>query len=359
MWLKRIEFENFRNLKPAGLDLEQGLNWFVGENGQGKTNALEAPYFILTGKSFRTHRMADLIGTGAASFRLQSILQKGNSQIPIRLQYLDGKNQRFIGSKACKASDVYRMSAVFAFTARSKNFIEGSPDERRKFLDRIISYLNFDHMVALSRYRKVHSQLRSILHQSRDLHLYKSFKNSAIPIARQIVSNRVNFLESIHEDAQQLFGSLFFEQTPLKLKYKLKNCPDPDNYANRMLDISAREILTGRSLMGPQLDDVGIEFSSLKASSYASSGQIRAMILSILLAAREAYRRSFGFYPIMILDDIDAELDFKRLEKLLNYLEKRGQSLISTSKYDRIDRFPQSGNFYRLDDGSIDLERKV
>ncbi|CAM2007510.1 hypothetical protein APED_12645 [Acanthopleuribacter pedis] len=177
-----------------------------------------------------------------------------------------------------------------------------------------------------------------------------------IPIAQKIIDKRREFLELIREPSIAIHQNLFADQEPLFFSYRLHNCPVPNQYGQRHLDVCAEEMLHGRAVMGPHLDDLDIRFIDHKAKHFASSGQVRSIALSLKLAVRELYRERYGFHPPLLLDDIDAELDSERLLRLLNYLDTRGQTLISTSKYGTI-QGRLHDHVYMVDDGCISSER--
>lgn len=345
---------NFRNLADGTLSFQNGLNGLVGANGQGKTNCLEALYFAMTSKSFRVHQLADLACDPKQDLSAGVLVQKGISQLRYTVAVKDGRSTRLLGGKTCKTLDFFRQAAVIAFTARDKNLVEGSPDDRRRFLDRLIAYLEPEHMLRLSKYRKIHNQCRHILKRERNLAVYRGFKQQLVPIATEIATKRCQFLESIRERTLSLYGEIFSQSEQPFFRYRLRNCDHLEQLPRKLMDVCAQELLHGRSLVGPHLDDLGIRLQDKKAKPYASSGQIRSIVLSLKLAVRETYYARFGHYPIFLLDDIDAELDIGRLSTLFNFLQDRGQTMVSTSKYGIIKGLEQlfcyevqQGHFHR------------
>ena len=123
------------------------------------------------------------------------------------------------------------------------------------------------------------------------------------------------------------------------------------------MDVSAQELLLGRGMAGPHLDDLEIRFKDNRARNYASSGQVRAIVLSLKLAVRELIFQEKKVVPLLLLDDIDAELDTERLGRLLEYLEGSGQTLITTSKYGIISG--RNAAVFLVQAGRISSERKT
>lgn len=356
MWIESLRTKNFRNLNDEEVRFNQGLNWLIGPNGQGKTNCLEAIYFVMTTKSFRTSRNADLFRDRRDTSAIQSTLVKNKARFRFSVELQPGKVGRFLGDKPCKPIDFFETAVVMAFTARDKILVEGSPSDRRQLLDRMIASIDPNYIGLIARYRQILNQCRKLLLQRNDLTTYRGFKRAAIPIALKIVEKRQAFLEAIRVDTLEIHQSLFAEEEPLFFRYRLHNCPSREQYAQRMLDVCAEELLHGRGVMGPHLDDMDIRFINHKAKHFASSGQVRSIALSLKLAVRNRYHEQTGFYPPLLLDDIDAELDSDRLFRLLNYLDTRGQTLISTSKYGTI-QGRLHDHVYMVQGGCISPER--
>lgn len=343
MYIDYIEVQNFRNLVDGRIPFGDGIQWLVGSNGQGKTNCLEAVYFSLTTKSFRVHRLSHLIRESKNPARIHNQLKKGTQTWPIAVEIKPGQCLRMIGNEAVKPLDLFKIASVIAFTARSKLLVEGQPEDRRRFLDRMIAHLDLNYIATIGQYKKVHAQLKKALLKNQDLYVYQGFKKYAAPIAKRMVERRMKFIAEITEEAQEIYATVFEGQGQLSLDYKVRQASTSTAYEQKFLDVSAQELLHQRRLMGPHLDELDIRILKNKARHFASSGQVRAIVLSVKLAVREAYMKQFGKYPLLLLDDIDAELDSSRIQRLLDYLEGRGSTLITTSKYGTIGGRPQDG----------------
>ena len=358
MWISYFAARDFRNLAQANVDLGPGLNWLCGPNGMGKTNILEAIYFTLTTKSFRTFRLGDLVGKGSAKAIVRLGLRDGAVTHECCAEIEAGRSRRLLGPKVCSPMDLFRLGPVIAFTARSKSLVEGQPSDRRRFLDRMICHIEPEHLYGLSRYKKVHRQLKQVLLTSKDFGVYRGFKRTALGAARAIVAKRLAFLAEIQPRVQEIYQGVFEGEGTLALEYGMRRCPSLDQYEERMLAACASEILHGRTLLGPHLDDLAIRMVKNRAKTYASSGQVRAIVLSVKLAVRELVYARRKNEPVLLLDDLDAELDMRRIEKLLAFLQDRGQTLISTSKYGTI-RPRQEDRIFAVEAGCMNPERMM
>lgn len=329
-----LEVRNFRNLEDSVVPFQSGINWLKGDNGQGKTSCLEAIYFALTTKSFRTHRLNDMLFDRKNPASISVKVQKDVGYQTFGSQIDDGKVKRTIGEKACQSMDLFQAVSCMEFTARSKLLVEGYPDDRRRFIDRMICVLDPQFIYTLSKYNRIQAQLRKLLMQNDvNLALYRSFKQTVVDLAAAIVQKRMAFIEDIRERAVALNSEVFKNEGELFFEYKIKSVEDVTHYAQRYMDVSAQEVNNRKSMIGPHLDELSFAFKSKKAKVMASSGQVRAIVFCFQLAVREAYFRRFNQWPILLLDDIDAELDSLRLNNLLDHLTGLGQTLITTSKY--------------------------
>jgi len=353
-----FEFTDFRNIEYEPISCWPGVNWLVGDNGQGKTNFLEAVYALSTVKSFRTPKIKQCRRKGSDSARLAGRLARGQVRRDIKLEIGKRGNRKWINAKPCETLDFIQQAAVIAFTSRSKALVEGSPKDRRGFLDRMMALSDTEHMRKMAKFRRQLRQLRGILHDSADLRLYRSFKMTLVGAAEHIVRDRLRFLEEMSQRASEIFASIFSEQIRVVVKYKFNHNSGLKEYQDAMMRHCAAEVLHRRMLMGPQLDDLSIELSGEQAKGFASSGQVRAVVLSLKLAVRDRFHELHGRYPVLLLDDIDAELDKKRLFRLLSYVDRRGQTFVSTSKYATI-KDCEIGQAYRVNAGTFRLVKGI
>jgi DNA replication and repair protein RecF len=329
-----LEVRNFRNLEDRAIPFQSGINWLKGDNGQGKTSCLEAIYFALTTKSFRTHRLNDLLYDRKLPAAISVKVQKQVGYQTFACDIDQGKVKRSIGDKPCQSMDLFKAVSCMEFTARSKLLVEGYPDDRRRFLDRMICVLDPQFIYTLGKYNRTQSQLRKLLLQKdTSLPLYRSFKQTLVALAVGIVKKRLEFIATIRERAIALNRDVFQNEGELAFEYQIKSGSSLEDYEQRYLDLSAQELMNGKSLIGPHLDEISFAFKNKKAKVMASSGQVRAIVFCFQLAVREAYFSRNKQWPILLLDDIDAELDSLRLNSLLDHLSGFGQILITTSKY--------------------------
>ncbi|MCB1050249.1 MAG: DNA replication/repair protein RecF [Acidobacteria bacterium] len=358
MYLESLQTHQFRNLQDQRLELGPGLTVFEGANGQGKTNVLEAIYLLCTGRSFRTHGLIECCRNGTESFSLSGSLQWEPRAKPLAVAYQAGKLQRLVYDTPRTGLEYLQESAIFAFTARSKQLVEGAPEERRRFLDRLVYFFEPHHLRELKEHKRLQQQIRQVLIEQGSPALLRSFKQPYLTLSKRIVGRRIALIENLSNEAQQLFRQLFDFPLQLQFTYQIRNGSSVDQYERQMERIEARERLFKRLMMGPQLDDLSIEHGGFPASKFASSGQIRAFVLSLECAAMQRFRSEKNTDPIFIFDDIDAELDLNRIHQFCSFMQSHGQVLVSTSKHAIIPANMLNRAFF-VEQGATRLERNA
>jgi DNA replication and repair protein RecF len=363
MLLESLEVHNFRNLSGKVL-WGAGLNIIYGDNGQGKTNWLEAIYLLATTKSFRTQRLQEAIRFGedlavvrgrvAQSLEVQREMQV-NLQGSTKSISINGKREsvaRYLG----------QLHAV-AFTAAELEIVRGTPEARRKFIDRGVVSLHHAYVQTLADYNRVIKQKNRLLQDASELEI--GFAQAAELIApwnEQLVRLSTEIHRARTDYIQRLNGVLerrLFEREDIAIRYvsSLEGKGDLSDYeslvAERLRIRLQAEIAAGYSLIGPHRDDLEILFDGREMRAFGSSGQQRSALIILDLAAVSVYYSSHNEYPLFLIDDVDAELDRKRISYLLEYLEGRTQTFITTSKESLVEQFVARANLYQVSNGMV------
>jgi len=317
--------------------MDTGIHVFFGSNGQGKTSLLESIYCLLTTKSFKTHFISECTKFGESEFNIKGSLIKKDVVWSLEIENRQKITNRFVNSKKETPLDYLTKGSAIIFSSRSKRIVDGSPEERRKFLNRMISLVDSRYLILLSKYRRHNHNLKKIIHSHKpDLDLYRSFKKTMLPISLEIARRRIEFIHEIEEKFKHIYAHIFSETESINLHYLQKNCQDINEFEKRYMDSSAQELLYKRQIIGPHLDDLILSMNQSSARKYCSSGQLRSIVLSLKCAVRELVFEKTGTYPIFLIDDIDSELDESRLKNLIEFLNERGQTLISSTKYGKL-----------------------
>ncbi len=365
MLLESIGVENFRNLDGI-VHCGHGLNILVGFNGQGKTNWLEAIHILATTRSFKTAKLQETIrfGEGLAIIRgrvmrsedihrdLQAVLQ-GNTKSFL----VNGKRetlQRYLG----------QLHAV-VFNSGELEIVRGTPDARRKFLDRAIVSIHPPYVQTLTDYNRVIKQKNSLLQAANDERnsvektavLLQPWNEQLATHATRIHRSRIRFVERLNEAFEKsLLGS---EEISIRYVSSLEGKGDLSDYEGLIterlkLRVQA-EIAAGYALVGTHRDDLEILLDGHDIRKYGSAGQQRSALLLLLLANLSVYHAQQQEYPLFLLDDIDAELDYQRIGQLLEFLDGKTQTFVTTSKDSFVEKFGGDSTVFRVENGAAKL----
>ncbi|MBA2731277.1 MAG: DNA replication/repair protein RecF [Acidobacteria bacterium] len=363
MLLESLEVHNFRNLSGKVV-WGSGLNIIYGDNGQGKTNWLEAIYLLATTKSFRTQRLQETIrfdedlavvrGRVAQSTEVHREMQvsiQGNTKAIT----VNGKREpvtRYLG----------QLHAI-AFTADELNIVRGMPDARRKFLDRGVISLHPSYVQTLADYNHVIKQKNRLLQDAseseigfdRVAELLAPWNEQLVSLSTAIHLARTDYIRRLNEVLERRF----FGNEDISIRYvsSLEGKGNLDDYESliteRLQFRLQAEIAAGYSLIGPHRDDLEILFDGRNMRAFGSSGQQRSALIILDLANVSVYYSWHNEYPLFLIDDVDAELDRKRINSLLKYLVGRTQTFITTSKESLAEQFLAHANIYHVSKGTI------
>ena len=361
MILDSTEVNNFRNLSGK-ISWGSGLNIIYGDNGQGKTNWLEAIHTLSRTKSFRTQRLQESIRFGEQTAFIEGHVSVGEDlHRELRISLRDNTKSIWVNGKREQLARYLGLLQVFAFTADQLEVVRGMPEARRHFIDRGVASLRPAYVQTVSDYNKVIKQKNRILQDAseRELQL-KETENLIAPWNEQLSGLGTEIHQARVDYTERLKGALertLFEPAELQIRYvsSLESKGDLDNYEallRQRLELRLpAEVSAGRALVGPHRDDLGIHLAGREMRTYGSSGQQRSALLLLDLAAISVYNSSHNDYPVFLVDDVDAELDEKRIRSLLEYLEGRTQTFITTSKRSHLEGFLSRANVHEIVQG--------
>jgi len=361
MLLESIEAHNFRNL-GGEIFWGEGLNVISGENGQGKTNWLEAIYLLATTKSFRTQRPQEAIRFGENLLVVRGRVARAQDvhrDLQVTLQG-SSKTLSLNGKRETVASYLSQLHVV-PFTADELEVVRGGPDARRRFLDRGVVSLHHSYVQTLADYQRVIKQKNRLLQDISDSEtnienareLIEPWNEQVVTLCSQIYQARLEYLGRLKGSLHQRL----FEREEVAIRYvsSLEGKGDLGDYEallrERLRFRLQAEISSGYALIGPHRDELEILFDGRDIRTYGSSGQQRSALILLDLAAISVYHSWHNEYPLFLLDDVDAELDRGRINLLLEYLKNRTQTFISTSKGDLIKEFAADAKVFDVRGG--------
>ena len=361
MRLKRLEATNFRNLTGA-IEFSPGLNLIYGANAQGKSSWLEAIYLLATTKSFRTSHPKEVVTHDAGEAVLRGSVARGNLTKDLQLLIAESAKQTFVNGKREAVTRYLGNLNAIAFTADEMQVVRGAPEARRRFLDRGIFFTLPAYLGTLNEYNRVLKQKNALLREASEADDQLKFHDMIQPWNDQLVALGSEIHQARVSHVDQLRAHLnpdLFQAEAITIRYKssLEGRGDLGDYANLLRErLGLRlknEIAVGYSLVGPHRDDLEILFDGHEIARFGSSGQQRSALLILDMAQITVYYQLFEEYPIFLIDDLDAELDRTRIEILLNHLDGRSQTIVSTSKRTIAERYSQRARTLLVQSGRV------
>ncbi|MBA2503989.1 MAG: DNA replication and repair protein RecF [Pyrinomonadaceae bacterium] len=362
MLLESLEVHKFRNLSGRAA-WSAGLNIIYGDNGQGKTNWLEAIYVLSTTKSFRTQRPQE-----AVAFDEELAVVRGrvarSLDVHRDLQVTLQNNTKILsvnGKRETAARYLTQLHSV-AFTADELETVRGAPEARRRFLDRGAVALHHSYIQTIANYNRVIKQKNRLLQDASEnelntdevLAIIAPWNEQLITLSAEIHRTRTDYVNRLQETLERrLFGG---EEVTIRYVSSLEGKGDLSDYetliAERLRLRLEAEIAAGRALIGTHRDELEILFDKRDIRAFGSSGQQRSALIILDLAAISVYHSWHSEYPLFLIDDIDAELDGKRIAHLLKHLEGRTQTFVTTSKESLVKQYQAQASVYEIKNGT-------
>lgn len=362
MLLETLEAQNFRNLS-GGITFGAGLNILIGENGQGKTNWLEAIYLLATSKSFKTNKLQEAIRFDGDLGIVRGRVRR-SEEIHRELQVALQGNTKMLSVNGKKETIQRYLGQLHAivFNADELEIVRGGPDARRGFLDNGIVSIYPAFVQTLADYNRVIKQKNSLLQtaQAEEYPIEKTaelllpWNQQLTALAARIYKARIRFVERLNEALEKrLFES---EEVSIRYVSSLEGRGDLSDYAALIaerlhLRVQA-ELVSGYSLIGTHRDELEILFDGRDLRKFGSSGQQRSALLLLQLANLAVYYSQNQEYPLFLLDDIDAELDYRRIGQLLEFLQDKTQTVVTTSKESFVENFRENAVIFRVENGA-------
>ena len=354
-----------RNLKGR-IIWGNNLNILHGNNAQGKTNWLEAICLLAHTKSFRTASLHEVLKFGETQASIVGTLQLGNEITRhLQIEINRGAKKTLVnGKRETLASYSAQLHAVW-FTADELEVVRGGPEARRSFLDRGVVSLHPPYAQTLSDYNHVIKQKKRLLKQTSEgqlraeelFEMISPWNQQLIQLSTLVHRARTEYVHLLNDALEH---TLFGDAISIRYVSSLEGKGDLSNYegliADRLRLRMEAEMFAGACLIGPHRDDLEILFRDRNLRSFGSSGQQRSALITLDLAAISVYHSKHHDYPIFLIDDVDAELDGSRIERLLEHLDGRTQTFVTTSKRNHFQPFNTRANFYEIYQGAATPE---
>jgi len=374
MYLKHLSLTNFRNLSRLDVELPRRAVLLVGSNAQGKTSVLEAIYFLAAFTSFQTHVDRQIVNFHEAKnplavTRLVADYQRGKTKHRLEARLIleptgiNGQRLRreilLDGAKRHTNDVIGHFNAVI-FVPQMSQIIEGGPDERRRYLNLALAQTVPAYARVLSEYNQALTQrnalLKALYERSGDANQLQVWDEALVRLGAQIILWRIQAIREIERFASRIHHELTRGSEVLRLAYEPAYDPLPkprmqlglkldtpidrsslelneiqNGFLAHLKNIRSEEIARGVTTIGPHRDDLRFIINKADVSDYGSRGQMRTTLLALKLAEVEWMKERTGEWPVLLFDEVMAELDVHRRADLLKYVNKEQQVLFTTT----------------------------
>ena len=338
--VEHLQVRSFRNLAAVDLQPGERFNVVSGDNGQGKTNLLEALYVAATSKSFRTSKLGELVGFGAelASVRaalrddgdprIQSVGLKTGS----RLVRIDDKRPPSLAAYAVR-------TPIVVFHPGEMTLSMGSSAERRRLLDRTSLYIVPQSMADLEAYtRALKERQRALDTRGTGATDLDDWETLVVRHGLGVMAHRARAAELVSAKAIEAFRRIAAPELTLASQYAPSAPVDEQDFREALRSRRVSDLRRGSAGVGPHRDDLALAIDGHPVRGVASQGQHRAVTLALKSAEIEVVGQARGVRPILLLDDVSSELDRARTAALFSFLrEQRGQVFLTTTRPELID----------------------
>ena len=355
MIIRNIEVSQFRNYSKCSTDFSAELNWIYGSNGQGKTNLVEAVNYLCNLESFRTKKTAQLLQENKAEAVIQAQLVRQRVQHQVRIKVTKRGRQVVLDYTPSHRVSEYILSFMaLSFTPEDVNLFRNVPQERRKFFNRIMTFVDPLHFKNIQEYTKIIAQKNSLLRKgiTEQIPLWNELlARSSIKIMQQ----RCHFVELMNVHLHDLFMELTGRSEKLVLIYKpslnLTNMDDK-NCLHQLEKSLPRDLQYGFAVLGPHRDEYYLLIDGKKDKDYFSQGEFRITNLSLKMTINRLLCDRYKFYPVLIFDDLFSELDEEVIKQVLQFFVKLKNQIFITSTSEPSSSLP--GKNFHIEEGQLD-----
>lgn len=365
MKIKKLKLKNYRNCQDIELDLDSKKVLIIGKNAQGKTNILESIYFLSSLKSPRTSNNLELINFGAESCEINANVEKLDVEIELDFFY-DKEKRREIKVNRLKTrpKEFKNVFSTVLFSTQDLLLLRGTPQDRRDWLDAAISQIYPAYDERLSKYNKIRIQKNNLLKEgSINETLLDVYNEQLTILGSNIIYLRKKFLKEMENIAQEKHSAIS-ESEKLTIIYECNFLTGEteveqisEKFKQKLEERKKDEIVRGQTLVGPHRDDIIFYINNQESTKFASQGQQRTIVLSLKLAELDIITKKTGESPVLLLDDVLAELDDVRQNYLLKTIDNNTQTIITsvdTLLFD--EKFLEGVMIYKVKEGTINKE---
>jgi DNA replication and repair protein RecF len=354
--LKNVQLENFRNHSSTMINCSQGVNVFLGNNGEGKTNILEGMSFLCLSKSIFNASDSIVTKNGEKYFTVSGgILSDGGVEYEARVGYEKEQNFKTVTINKARLEKLSLLIGQFPIVVLSpeqSSITLGSPIDRRRFVDFVISQSSKTYLENLIDYRKILKQRNKILtdlvsNRKENGNEIESWNENLVKVGSAIMQKRMEFVELFKGIMVKSYSQLAGKDEQPGISYEpsfqviSKEIEGIKSLFLKAIDEQwTLERRIGYSLVGPHKDEFVFQINSLNARSYASQGQHKTLLIALKLAEFYYLKEQCKETPVLLLDDVLSELDRDRSQRLLEVVADLGQIFITSADERTLDWLP-------------------
>ena len=366
MRLRDLKLTNYRNCKNLSLDLSYNKVLIIGKNAQGKTNILESIYMLSTLKSPRTANNVELINFDAEKAEINCNLLKADTDVELDFSYSREKKREIALNKVKTTPKNFKsVLKTVLFSTSDLLLLRGNPSDRRAWLDRAITQIYPVYDDRLSKYGKIRIQKNNLLKEylktgKLNDTLLDVYNEQLVIAGSNIIFLRKKFLKEIERIAREKHR-IISEHEELKIQYDCSFLGEEfelddiaASFKNSLLEHKIEEMRRGQACVGPHRDDIIFYINGNESTKFASQGQQRTIVLALKLSELDIITAKTGDEPVLLLDDVLAELDDIRQNYLLKSINANTQTIITS--VDTIlfeDEFLKDVKIYKIEGGCV------
>ena len=369
MHVKSILLKNFRNIASQEIEPNKRINVYSGDNAQGKTNFLEALYYVNKGRSFRTSRDKNLIKWNEKYAYIAAELSTRGKNFLVEIGISSDGGKLFkINNKKCSYSQMFSLSGTVLFTPEDLFLVKGAPQQRRAFLDNEIGPSFKEYVYYLRQYKYTLEQrnnlIRNIARNRKDLSTIDVWDEQLAGYGSKLIRHRLFILKELSNEVNLIHVKLSGGEriainylSSFNLTEKLKEEIIKKDFLSALQKKREEELFRQQTLIGPHRDDLKFVVNGMDARDFASQGQQRTIVLTLKLSLIKVMSKWHGDFPVLLLDDVLFELDGKRRKFLLRELEKDIQVFLTTNNTECFSAINRENIQYYVVDSGIIKER--
>ena len=369
MRINSLKLTNFRNYKEAFLEFSPNINIFIGDNGSGKTNILEAIYVLSLTKSSRYGIDNDLVKIGELNLDIEGLVSYEDYDKKYKISIDKVSKRVYINSTQIKKiSDYISKFCVTSFLPNDIDIIKGSPSIRRNVLNIGIGVLYNNYLKYVNEYNsllKIRNEYLKRLNVNgfADSKYLEVINSKMIEISLKIYFFRFNYLKEINSILPNIYKKLtgindikIFYETNLQISEydedKIREIMQKKYKKNL-----SKEMMQGLTLTGIHRDDLVFLVNNQDAKIYASQGQQRLIVIAYKIAELLVFKKIKKEYPVLLLDDVFSEIDIKRRNNIIKYLKEEIQVIITTTDLSDIEEdLVRKAKIFRIKNGQIKVK---